>query len=346
MNKLVLHLIVLSVVSTPIYSSFKNYVHRKKIQKPYVIGDLLGQFGNQLFEVATTCAVAWDNDAEPYFPGFDPNSTDYQRIFFRCKIVPPSREISCEYEIPTFEYSPIVFQPKMKIMGYCQNEKYFAHHRDRLVQLFAPHPEDLIYIQQKYGWIINHPNAVSVHVRYYGIDSLHLQYDREYYEKAMDLFPESSLFVVTSDNLEFALQNIPTEEKNVIFIQDERFYIDFYLQSMCKHNIICNSSFSWWSAWLNQNPDKIVVRPWVWFGGNLLFQDDSVRPRVWFGGNLLIQGDIEGPEEWIKIDADGIQNRLEDPPELRISRKTDKNLFGFPYDRSRFLRILDAAMGR
>ncbi len=178
----------------------------------------------------------------------------------------------------------------MKISGYFQNEKYFAHHRDRLLNLFAPHPDDLKYIQNKYGWIINHPNAVSVHLRYYysekpGEDSF-IQYEREYFEKAMALFPESSLFIVTSDNLNFARQNIPTEGKNVVFIEGEPYYIDFFLQSLCKHNIICNSTFSWWSAWLNRNPNKIVVRPKVWMGG---------------------YPDIGGPEEWIKIDALGLQ---------------------------------------
>lgn len=83
----------------------------------------------------------------------------------------------------------------------------------------------------------------------------------------MALFPDSSLFIVTSDNLEFARKNIPTQGRNVIFIEGERYYIDFFLQTLCKNNIICNSTFSWWSAWLNQNPNKVVVRPKVWWVG-------------------------------------------------------------------------------
>jgi hypothetical protein len=266
-------------------------------KKPYVIGAVLGGLGNLMFEVAATCALAWDNDAEPYFPDFAPGSKYvdgyYRHVFFRCNIYPPSKEISQEWCAPCYGYYPIPFQPKLKISGCFQNEKYFAHHRDRLLKLFAPHPKDLLYLQRNYSWIINNPNTVSVHLRYYysekpDEDSF-IQYDREYFEKAMALFPESSLFVVVSDNLDFACQNIPSEGRNVVFIQGESIYIDFYLQSMCKHNIISNSTFSWWSAWLNQNPSKIVVRPALWMSG---------------------YPDIGGPDEWIKIDAQGMQARL------------------------------------
>lgn len=295
---LILPLILFNLLAMPAYLFPKGKVEKDKDDK-YITGAVLGQLGNQLFEVATTSALAWDHGAEPYFPGFESSLNKpegyYQRIFFRCKIFPPSKKISSEWGAPNFGYVPIPFKPKMRISGYCQNEKYFAHHRDRLIKLFAPHPDDLKYLKKKYGWIIDHPNTVSVHLRYYYAEKpdedSFIQYDWEYFEKAMSLFPDSSLFVVTSDNLDYARQNIPTQGRNVIFIEGEPYYIDFFLQSLCKNNIISNSTFSWWSAWLNQNPNKIVVRPKVWLGG---------------------YPDIGGPEEWIRIDARGMQDRLKD----------------------------------
>lgn len=272
-------------------SEEKNQELSSLQQQPYIIGSILGQLGNQMFEVATTCAVAWDNGAEPYFPDFGPvrayPNGYYRHVFFRCKIFPPSEEVSCKFGVPPYGYTPISYQPKMQLSGYFQNEKYFAHHRDRLLELFAPHPKDLKYIQKKYHWILEHPKTVSVHLRYYHREKPgeFLQYDWKYYEKAMALFPEDSVFVVTSDDINFARQNIPTEGRKVLFIEGEPFYVDFYLQSMCKNNIICNSTFSWWSAWLNQNPDKIVVRPKVWMNG---------------------YPDIGGPDEWIKVEAEGM----------------------------------------
>lgn len=260
--------------------------------KPYVIGTLLGQLGNRMFEIAAASAVAWDNGAEAYFPNLAPGP-DYTHIFFRCKIIPPSSKIEFEWASPGIGYQPIPFHPNMRISGYCQSEKYFLRYRDRILKLFAPRSADLRYIKRKYSTIVNHPKSVSVHLRCYYAekpnDDRFIQYDREYFEKAMALFPKDSLFVVTSDNIAFARRHIPTDRGTVIFIEHEPFYIDFFLQSLCKHNIISNSSFSWWSAWLNQNPSKIVVRPHTW---------------------LKEVPDIGGPDEWIKIDAMGMQEKL------------------------------------
>lgn len=287
MNRFLYSALLFCFCMVPIYpSGIKNGTSKK----PYIIGSLLGQLGNRMFEVATVSALAWDNNAEAYFPELTPS--EYAHIFSRCKKQPPSMKVDFEWATPTYGYKPIPFRPNMKLAGYCQSEKYFMHQRERILQLFAPRPVDLKYIQKKYAHILNHPNSVSVHLRYYYAEKpdedTFVQYDREYFEKAMALFSNTALFVVTSDNIAFARQNIPTENRNVIFIEKEPYYIDFFLQSMCKHNIISNSTFSWWSAWLNKNPNKKVVRPLVWLSG---------------------QPDIGGPDEWVKIDAMGMQER-------------------------------------
>jgi hypothetical protein len=151
----------------------------------------------------------------------------------------------------------------------------------------------LSYIKKKYSYILSHPNSVSVHLRYYyrekPDDESFIQYENEYYEKAMKCFPKDSLFVVVSDNIAFAKNNISTQGRNVVFIEKEPFYIDFYLQTLCKNNIISNSTFSWWGAWLNQNSNKIVIRPKKWLGD---------------------YPDINCPADWITIEAQSLQDKI------------------------------------
>ncbi len=170
----------------------------------------------------------------------------------------------------------------MTINGYFQSEKYFAHQRQKILELFAPRQDDLDYMHKKYSWLFENPNTVGVQIRHYKSDptlgNLYPQYGRDYLEKAMALFPEASLFVISSDNLEFAKKNMPPSAKNVVFLENEPHYIDFYLLSFCKHNIIANSSFGWWSAWLNQNPNKKVVRPSKLING---FDIKDVYPESW-----------------------------------------------------------------
>jgi hypothetical protein len=269
-------------------------------EKPYVVGSVRLGLGNQLFQVATTCALAWDNGADPYFPDyvnyFPHAESTYNHIFFRCDIVPPRQKISVNWTTPISEYQPIPFTNGMKISGYSQNQRYFAHHRERIIQLFAPKDSDLEYINNKYGWLLNNENfcdTVCVHVRYYFGEVSHLpeyrQYDHEYFEQAMQLFPNNVTFVVVSDNIHFAKEVISTKDRKVVFIESESYYIDFFIQTLCNHNIISNSTFSWWGAWLNQNPKKIVVRPARWIDG---------------------YADLECPDSWIRIDAKCYYERI------------------------------------
>jgi hypothetical protein len=256
-------------------------------QTPCITARIYGQLGNNLFQVATASALAWEHHAEPCFPDFNSNCPIYRHVFFRCSNQKPCKNIALGWGEPAYSYCPIQYYPDMQIDGYFQSEKYFSRYRKQLLELFAPHPDDLAYIRKKYSLLLNHPQTVGVQIRYYKwefpTEDLYPQYGKEYLEAAMAKFPETSLFVVSSNNVEFARKSVPSWAKNVVFLENEPNYIDMYVLSYCKHNIITNSSFGWWSAWLNQNPEKIVVRPAKWISG-LPTQDVC-------------------PEEWVTIDA-------------------------------------------
>ncbi len=237
-------------------------------QPPFVTARFQGRLGNNFFQVATASALAWDNGAEPYFMGYR-GSGEVGRAFFRFNLQETERTVETEWYERTYSYSPITYSPNMRLAGYYQSEKYFAHHRKRLLKLLAPSSSDMEYMVHRYSWLIDNPNTVGVQIRYYkGEDpsgGMYPQYGRDYLEKAMALFPESSLFVVSSNDLSYAKQNIPPDKMNVVFLEGEVPYIDLLLLSFCKHNIISNSSFGWWAAWLNQNPHKKVIYPWPLF---------------------------------------------------------------------------------
>lgn len=253
-------------------------------ERPFVTVHLMGQLGNNLFQVATASALAWDHGVELSLSEMWPIS-NLHHVFFRCSIkqVHPSSE----WKEPDLAYHPIPYTPNMKLIGYFQSEKYFAHHRERLLELFAPSVEDQAYMEKKYGWLIHSPNTVGVQIRDYKYEDpnqgTYPQYGKDYLEQAMRYFPESTLFVVSSNNLEYARSSIPSWVKRVVFLENNPPYIDLFLLSLCKHNIISNSSFGWWAAWLNQNPDKKVLCPLHLFNG-LPYQDYC-------------------PTEWIRIDA-------------------------------------------
>lgn len=93
------------------------------------------------------------------------------------------------------------------------------------------------------------------------------------------IFPDVH-FVFFSDDIEWVKYNFDFE--NMIICVPELFmeykdWYDMYLMTLCKGNIIANSSFSWWGAWLNQNPDKIIVAPKLWL-------NNKKTPDIWCDG--------------------------------------------------------------
>lgn len=135
-------------------------------------------------------------------------------------------------------------------------------------------------------------NAISVHVRRGDkasdptINHWHGTCALDYYNRAVDLIAEQvSLphFFVFSDDPEWATDNLKFGWPCTFIshnLNASRDYEDLFLLSRCKHHIISNSTFSWWGAWLCDNPDKIVLSPEQWFN-NLNFDISDLYPSNW-----------------------------------------------------------------
>lgn len=109
--------------------------------------------------------------------------------------------------------------------------------------------------------------------------------DIDYYAKAITSLSinNASYFLFSDDPLwvskEFAPKLLSNNYHIVSSNQGSESHNDMRLMSLCKHNIIANSSFSWWAAWLNLNPEKVVVAPHKWFSDNKNTRD--LIPKEW-----------------------------------------------------------------
>ncbi len=240
---------------------------------PLVTCALMGQLGNQIFQIATTLAYAWDHGAIALFP--DLNKPDWRldlnrdAVFFRLDASPIPRPLSNQfYQSSAFRFEPIPAQRDLNLIGYFQTWKYFDHHRDKLLSVLAPSQSILDYIHEVYENLVALPNTVSVHVRTFNKwlheTRIHPFMGMEYYKDAMNQFPPETVFVIFSDRITWCKKHFSKLGKQCVFIEEKNWIVEFFLMSMMKNHIICNSSFSWWAAYLNQNPDQTVIAPDYW----------------------------------------------------------------------------------
>ena len=171
--------------------------------------------------------------------------------------------------------------------GYFQSEKYFKDIRSNVIEAFAYRTNP----SMKNSEIINkanNTNSVSLHVRrgdyisnkfankFHGLQSL------EYYKQAVKIMNSNiakPYYFVISDDITWCKANLPIG-KNTIFVSDNKTGSeDLRIMIECKHNIIANSSFSWWGAWLGKNNDKQVIAPKHWFVDKTIDSSDIIPSR-------------------------------------------------------------------
>jgi hypothetical protein len=241
----------------------------------YVSVKLQGQFGNQLFQIATAYAYSLDHKCPLMIPQLASDrewniARNAQRLFLN-KINHQALPIAPEIwkERSFHRYSPIPKKSKAQLEGYFQNEKYFKHRRKEILELFAPPRELQEEILAKYPFLNSEALTVGVQVREYlkeyPTGSYHPTHGREYYEKAFALFPEDAIFLVSSNNSEFAKKCTSGLKKNIIYLEEQDYLKEFYTLVLCKSFVISNSSFGWWAAWLSTSANKSIVVPSPWF---------------------------------------------------------------------------------
>jgi hypothetical protein len=194
------------------------------------------------------------------------------------------------YREPHFQFDPILPELRAPVYldGYWQSERYFSDIAEVLRQEFAAEvpldPENAALAAR-----IDAANAVSLHVRRgdYVSDPatnrFHGTCSPDYYQRAVDYVAARvgapHLFVFSDDqkwtraNLRFATPTTIVDAN-----PPDRGYRDMGLMARCRHHIVANSSFSWWGAWLDPSPEKIVVAPRQWFGASTNDTRDLIPP--------------------------------------------------------------------
>jgi hypothetical protein len=284
-----------------------------------IISKLKGGLGNQMFQYAVGLfmAVKYEEELKLDSIGYDDpryimaNTPRVYRLFpFNLKSTLASKEEIDKYRNPFgiisklyrlfdqkilrnfyIDYDASFFNKKHKyIEGFFQSEKNFIEVKDKVIESFTLKEEYISENFLKEKNKIDKENSVSIHIRrgdYVKEETTSKRfnvYSKGYYDEAMELIKskiDSPIFYFFSDDIEWVKKEFG-EQENFHFVSNGKLedYEELLLMSTCNHNIIANSSFSWWGAYLNQNKDKIVIAPNKWsnMGDN---SQPNIIPETW-----------------------------------------------------------------
>jgi hypothetical protein len=271
----------------------------------------MGRLGNQMFQFASTLGVANRLGFEARFPienclnyqesgPFDPNVgrcmpvkcdlTDCFNIGMEYFI--PERHISrgSSYHENEFGYNKETqsLQDDCSLGGYFQTEKYFSEFRDLILSQFDFRSSYKTPAEDYIQTIRNeHKDAViaSIHVRrgdYVMFPDHHPPCSFNYYNSAIEelrIANEKVVYLIFSDDIDWCRSEF--KDPSYIISDLGNPYVEMCAMSLCDHNIIANSSFSWWGSWLNENTDKIVIAPSRWFGSQINKDVSDVYCNGW-----------------------------------------------------------------
>ena len=190
-------------------------------------------------------------------------------------------------------YHPEIFNRAgdIYLSGYWQTEKYYTGYEKIIRQDFSRRTHPTSAKNRLLRHQIEGCTSVSIHVRrgdYVtnpAANAFHGTCDLGYYHRAMkhvEQYVKNPTYFVFSDDAEWAAKHIVSSHKTVYISHNtgHAAHEDMRLMASCHHNIIANSSFSWWGAWLNDNPGKIVIAPKKWFRDKKTSTKDLI-PITW-----------------------------------------------------------------
>lgn len=255
--------------------------------------NLKGGLGNQMFQYAYGRALELAGKKIVFNTAFfngARSKTDTARDFKLNNFNIQTKAVFTDRKRPVLDFiKKILGKLKLGEDGYWQSEKYFKKIEDSIRGEFTlkePLDDRFTNVIRQ----IENTPSVSLHIRRgdYVNDkktkAVHDVCGLEYYEKAIDIIKaevNNPTFFIFSDDIDWVAKNLEiTSPAFWVSNLEGKDFEELILMSKCKHNIIANSTFSWWGAWLNKNPNKIVVAPKQWFT-NKTSEDINILPKTW-----------------------------------------------------------------
>jgi hypothetical protein len=297
-----------------------------------IILRLRGGLGNQLFQYASARALAEHHGTQLKLDLYYYKKHPYRKFELDRFAVPidiASREevhrftgsnpiqrylnkrenyYSCPkvFAQPHYHYYPdwLNLPDDLYLSGYFQSEKYFSTIQDKIRQWYVPSKQ----LDDRNTTLLNEmktKESVSLHVRRgdytaASFNSFFGTLPDDYYRRAVAHINQqikAPAFYIFSDDIAWCKTNLKVGDSPV-FVEHNRgddSFKDVLLMSGCKHNVIANSSFSWWGAWLNDNPSKTVVAPAKWFNQSYYTGKGNVYPTRYYNTSDLI------PSNWLRL---------------------------------------------
>lgn len=254
------------------------YLYKNKI---FSYGEHNGYELQRLFNVDTKDKGRWLTDMLLH-PAFN--------ILVRHLLFPVKIRERCLYDFAAYGHK--VFRSPfygIRLVGYWQSERYFENVKAEVRRIFTFPLQKMNEKTAALLPILSSQASVSIHIRrkdYLSASSIGMYgnvCDADYYRRAILYVRQKepqARFYVFSDDLDWVHENVPSADNAVIvnWNRGEDSWQDMALMSKCRYNIIANSSFSWWGAWLNDSDGKMVVAPKTWIRNGTA---PDVTPDSW-----------------------------------------------------------------
>jgi hypothetical protein len=266
-----------------------------------ITSHLMGGLGNQMFQISKAVSEGLKNNIKTqflkrsYIPMEGNQPTKYLDNIFRNVNFVDSIPDTVKINEPKWSYTDlsVMYYTNTEFYGYFQSSKNFNGFGNRIKEMFSPTKEFINKIKILYPKIFNE-NSISIHVRrgdYLGVSEILPVIDKSYIDECLRQMGDYSNIFIFSNDKDWCKENL--NYHNSIVVEGLEDYEELWAISLCNHNIMSNSSFSWWGSYINNNKNKKIFVPTIWFGPNGekdfkdIYEDEWIKINVKFKNGFL-----------------------------------------------------------